>query len=141
MDAAEPSPRPEDVLNKKRSPSVVQPGPGDSSDKKEPDGSFGRGTREGNNKRAKGEPALRLDRESSTDPLAHISKGSDRLMDFLHAQAEADKTVMAEIAKAQVMSMQAERLKQATAAAEMFVKAQKEGVELPPGLMAMFNGS
>ena len=46
---------------------------------------------------------------------------------------------MKQIARAQVMQAQAERLKQAAAAAQTFIQAQSSGVDLPPGLMAMFN--
>ena len=111
-----------------------------AEDAKKPEQQFGRGNSHGLNKRAKADPALRLDREgSSSDPLSSLGRGSDRLYDLLQAQGEGDRQVMAEIARAQVMQAQAERLKQAAAAAQAFIQAQSSGVDLPPGLMAMFN--
>jgi len=130
------SPKPEDVAGKKRSPSAMSTG--ESKDK---GGSFGRGTSQGHSKRAKGNPALNLDRESSQDPLASIAQGGDRLMTFLETQAQSEKGMMEELAKSQKIAAEAERLKQAAAATEAFIKAQQSGVELPPGLMAMFNAT
>jgi len=143
----EESPQPEHVKGKWKSPSAEPVGEKEAGDgekgsneegKDKGAGSYGRGTKEGQNKRAKYDPALRPDRAGSEDPLNSIAGSSNRLFAYLEKQGENDAKMMAEIVKAQKMSAQAERLRQAAAATESFVKAQQAGVDLPAGLMRMF---
>jgi len=141
---------------KDRSPSALPQGEGsggikEASGGKEPaGGSGGSGGSSGGSakhdaKRAKPNPALKPDRNSA-DPLSVLADGSNRMFDYLQAQSESDKALFGAIAQAQsdmaraaVMTAQAERLKQAAAAAQSFIQSTTAGIVLPPGLLALFN--
>jgi len=121
-------------------------------------GSYGRGDSHGQQKRAKGDPALHLngkaDRAVSEDPVLGPKNTTDKFIDMIQAVSESDARVFAKLvgaqeetaraatesAKAQVLHAKAALVKEATSAVNAFVAAQTAGVELPPGLLKLING-
>ena len=84
----------------------------------------------------------------STDPVTAATSTADQLIAALQSVSEQDGAVMMKFATAQEeqakaahTTARAAMLKHAASAANVYMLAQREGVDLPPSLLAMLTGT
>jgi len=148
--------------SKSPSPSPEKPNysadPGSGDKRKAEEATNGRGTKKGQQHRAKQDPSLHLnkkgpnaapsrDRSASVDPVGSAASTTERFIAMLESASESDAKIFDRFAsaqeaqaKAQATQAKAALVREAGAAINAFVNAKEKGIELPAGLLKLLNG-